>query len=103
MVKHYLIEIDYLVPVETLGDTIRKHRECLQVGYDLGWILLSGPRVPATGGVLIARAHSLIEIQAFFENDPYHLQGLATHKFSEFLPVKHQGFLKDWITSEPSL
>jgi len=100
--KHFLIEIEYLVSVEALGDAILKHRQFLQTGYELGRILLSGPRVPATGGVLIARALSLEEIKAFFEDDPYKILGLARHNFIEFNPVKHQDFLKGWVSGEPS-
>jgi len=99
--KHFLVEIDYLVPVESLGDAIRQHREFLQSGYDRGWILLSGPRVPATGGVLIARAPTLEALETYFRDDPYHVQGLAVHRFSEFNPVKRQGFIENWVVGEP--
>lgn len=98
--KHFLVQIHYTVPVESLGDAIRLHREFLQLGYDRGWLLMSGPRVPANGGIVIARAPSQQELEDFFADDPYKLSGLATHTFVEFNPVKHQPFLAEWITGE---
>ncbi|MHB0967040.1 MAG: NUDIX domain-containing protein [Bellilinea sp.] len=96
--KHFLVHIQYKVPVEQLGDTVRQHREFLQVGYERGWLLMSGPREPKTAGIVVARAPSREELAGFFENDPYKVMGLADHEFTEFDPVKFQPFLTDWVT-----
>lgn len=96
--KHFMVEITYKLPIEQLGEIIPAHRAFLQTGYDCGWLLASGPQVPRTGGIAIARAPSLEAIKAFFENDPYHLQNVAEHRFVEFEPVKRQPFLEDWVT-----
>jgi len=98
--KHFLVEINYLVPAETIGETVVEHRAFLQTGYDRGLLLISGPRVPRTGGVVIARAGSLQEIQEFFRDDPYQQKGLAAYTFTEFDPVKRQPFLEDWATGK---
>lgn len=96
--KHFLVYIQYKVPVEQLGDAIRLHREFLQIGYDRGWLLMSGPRNPKTGGIIVARAPSREELASFFEDDPYKVMGLADHEFTEFDPVRFQPFLADWVT-----
>jgi uncharacterized protein YciI len=95
--KHFLVDIQYLVPVEQLSEILPDHRAFLRTGYDRGILLLSGPREPRTGGIAIARAESLEDIQAFFSNDPYQLKNVATHVFIEFNPVLHQPWLEDWI------
>ncbi|MCU0493441.1 MAG: YciI family protein [Chloroflexaceae bacterium] len=95
--KHFLVEITYSVPFEQLSQVVPEHRAFLQTGYDKGWLLCSGPLVPKTGGLVVARAPSLDALQAFFTNDPYHQQGLATYRFAEFEPVKHQPLLADWV------
>lgn len=97
--KHYLVQIDYTIPVEALGDAIQRHRDFLQTGYERGWLLMSGPRNPADGGVVIARAPSREALEAFFKDDPYQVAGLANHTFTEFNPVKFQPFMEDWIKS----
>ncbi len=96
--KHFIVEIKYLVPVEQLGETVAEHRQFLRGGYERGLFLLSGPKVPRTGGLLVARAESLEALQAFLEGDPYKQKGLAEHSYVEFDPVLRQGFLEDWVT-----
>ena len=97
--KHFLVEIHYLVPAEQLADTVVEHRAFLQTGYDQGILLLSGPQIPRTGGIVIARASSLEALQLFFSNDPYQVKELASYRWVEFQPVKHQLFLSDWVNS----
>jgi uncharacterized protein YciI len=97
--QHFLIEITYTLPIEEIGEgNINEHRQFLQKGYERGLLLMSGPQEPPLGGVVIARAESLEEIQAFFESDPYRQRSLATYRFVAFRPVKHAGFMEDWVT-----
>ena len=95
--KHFLVDINYLLPFEQIADILQDHRAFLQTGYDKGILLMSGPREPRTGGYVIARAESQAALEAFFENDPYKIKKVATHSFVEFNPVKFQPWLDDWI------
>ncbi|MDR3575911.1 MAG: YciI family protein [Anaerolineaceae bacterium] len=97
--KHFIIEINYLVPAEQLGDITNQHRVFLQGGYDQGWLLCSGPRVPRTGGIVVGRAPALEDLQDFFKQDPYQVNGLATYNFIEFQPVKYNPFLEGWVSA----
>jgi uncharacterized protein YciI len=63
--KHYFLEGEHLVPL------IAAHRQFLQQGYDKGRFLVSGPSIPPTGGVLIARAESIEELNAFLADEPF--------------------------------
>jgi uncharacterized protein YciI len=96
--KHFVVEIQYQVPAGQLAETVAEHRAFLQTGYDRGWLLLSGPQNPRVGGMVVARAPSLEELQAFFAADPYKKKGLAAYRFVEFDPVKRQPFMEDWVT-----
>jgi uncharacterized protein YciI len=95
--KHFLIKITYLVPFEQMSEIVPEHRAFLQDGYERSWLLMSGPMSPKTGGIVIARAPSSEEIQAFFANDPYLLKGVASHRIVEFEPVKRQAFIEAWV------
>ena len=99
--KHFIVEINYKIPAEQMADIVAEHRQFLQTGYDQGLLLCSGPRVPRTGGMVVARAASLQEIQQFFEGDPYHQHDVAEHHFVEFEPVKRQEFLEAWVAGKP--
>jgi len=99
--QHFMIEITYTLPIEEIGEgNINEHRQFLQGGYARGMLLMSGPQEPPRGGIVIARAESLEQIQAFFENDPYRLRNLASYRFTAFRPVKHAAFLEEWVSGK---
>src|SRR5512145_824240 len=98
--KHFVILTTFTKPFEEFGEMVGHHRAFLQKGYDRGWLLCSGPQNPKVGGVIIARAPSLEELQQFFTDDPYQINGLATYQFIEFEPVKRQIFLEAWASGD---
>ena len=96
--KHFIIRIDYLVPLQKIEAILSEHRQFLQEGYDEGILLFSGPMNPRTGGIVGARSESVEEIQKFFSRDPFYTNKAAEYSFTEFDPVKHQDFLEEWIS-----
>jgi uncharacterized protein YciI len=95
--KHFLVDIHYLIPVDQLADVLPAHRAFLQTGYDMGILLMSGPKEPRTGGFVVARSESQAALEAFFDNDPYEINKVASHTFVEFNPVKFQPWMEEWI------
>jgi uncharacterized protein YciI len=95
--KHCIVEITYTAPMEKIDETVAEHRKYLQIGYDQGMLLCSGPMTPRTGGVVVARSESIDDIKNYFANDPYCLRNFATYRFIEFSPVKHQPLLQEWV------
>lgn len=95
--KFFVCEIVYKAPIEKIEETTLEHRGFLRTGYDKGFILLSGPQVPRTGGIVIAKAESMEAISEFFSSDPYQKKGLAEYTFIEFNPKNYQEFLKGWL------
>ncbi len=98
--KHFLIDIQYTVPMDKIDELLPDHRAFLQTGYDCGYLLCSGPKNPRTGGVVFARAESEDELRRFFEGDPYQQNHAAEYSFIEFNPVKFQPFLEEWIAGK---
>lgn len=98
--KHFLIEITYTAPMSEIDACLVEHREFLQEGYAAGQLLCSGPQMPRTGGVIIARAAELAEIETFFAKDPFQQRKLAEYRFVEFQPVKYQPWLQAWVNGD---
>ncbi|MBP8251206.1 MAG: hypothetical protein KAX40_02500 [Herpetosiphon sp.] len=94
---HFIIEITYTAPLDVIDANVGDHRAFLQTGYDQGWLLCSGPQTPKVGGIIVARAPSREELEAFFHNDPYQQRNLATYRIIEFMAVKRQDFLQTWV------
>jgi uncharacterized protein YciI len=95
--QHFIVIITYRVPDDELGDATVEHRAYLAQGYARRLLLCSGPQVPRTGGIVVARAESRDKLVQFFATDPYQVRGLADYTFIEFNPVFKQDFLADWI------
>lgn len=98
--KHFLVDVTYKAPMETVDAVLPRHREFLAKGYNAGSLLMSGPQNPRTGGLIIARAESLEAVQAFFAQDPYALEHVGEYRFVEFEPVRHQAWLADWVAGK---
>jgi uncharacterized protein YciI len=98
--KHFLIEITYTAPWSQVEPVVPLHRAHLGKGYTDGWLLFSGPMEPRTGGIIIARAPAVQNLQDFFAGDPFQLQGIASYRFVEFTPRLMQPWMKAWVEGD---
>lgn len=96
--KHFIVEFSYTVDADNISHLAEEHKSFLQEGYEKGWLLMSGPIVPKTGGMIIARNKSVDDLREYFRRDPYAIKGLAKYRFVEFVPVKHQNLLESWAS-----
>ena len=70
------------------------HRAFLDEGYKNDFFVVSGPRNPRTGGVIISQLKSRTQLEQIFKQDPFVIQEIADYEFIEFEPVKyHTNFL----------
>jgi uncharacterized protein YciI len=98
--KHFVVEATYAAPIEQVREAYPRHRAWLQKGYELGLFLCSGPKIPPTGGYLVARAQSVEVLQTMFEEEPLNKERLASFTFTEFDPVKRQAWTEDWFSGK---
>lgn len=98
--RHCVVEIIYKAPISKIEELTDSHRAYLQKGYEKGILLVSGPKVPREGGILIAKASSLEEIKSFCEQDPYFVNDAADYRFIEFNPKSYQEILNDWVDNK---
>jgi uncharacterized protein YciI len=82
--KFSFLEGQHLAPFEQRDQNlIAAHRQFLQQGYNKGQFLFSGPSIPPTGGVLIARAGSLEELIELLADEPFCKAGFM--RFSKII------------------
>lgn len=98
--KHFVIRLEYKVPIEKIDTLLVTHREFLDSGYEKKILLSSGPQNPRDGGILIARAESLEAMKEFCKQDPFAKHGFADYHFTEFIPVKYQKDFENWFMPE---
>jgi uncharacterized protein YciI len=95
--KHFMIEMTYLVPFKDIEKILKEHREFLDIGYQKDLLLCSGPQNPRIGGIVFAKANDKDEIIEFFSKDPLQTEKFAKYRYVEFNPVKFNPILKEWI------
>ena len=98
--KNFLIIITYKVPIETVEQHTPAHREYLKSQYAEGRLLMSGPFVPRTAGVLWAQAGEKGEVESMIQADPFYVNEVADWQIIEFKPVMFAESLKGAIEAQ---
>jgi uncharacterized protein YciI len=80
----YVIDIQYTVPLERIDDALERHRAFLQRHFDAGVFIAAGPKVPRTGGVILAARIDRDALDAILRSDPFVTEQLATYTVTEF-------------------
>jgi uncharacterized protein YciI len=76
----------YRKPLEEVDKVAPAHAAWTARHYAAGRILGSGPLVPRTGGLIIAREESREAFLALLAEDPFQQQGIAQYEVFEFTP-----------------
>jgi uncharacterized protein YciI len=64
-----------------------QHIEFLEKYYALGKFVVSGRKVPRSGGVIIVNAKSSAELDDIIKEDPFYKAGVSEYEVTEFLPA----------------
>ncbi|MBH1989796.1 MAG: GTP cyclohydrolase [Alphaproteobacteria bacterium] len=84
----FLVILSYKVDLEKINSFRADHLEFLQNCYDKNLFIISGPKVPRNGGVILARCDSKDMLLAVLEKDPFAINDLADYEVIEFEPTK---------------
>lgn len=94
----YIVILTYKKPIEEIERVTVPHRAFLDTLYAQNILLISGPQVPRTGGILVARGgRTAGELMDILQNDPFYTEGIADYHIIEFNPVKHHEALKELL------
>lgn len=81
-----IIELIYKQPLEIVDKYVKEHREFLQKNYDAGHLVVSGPKNPRVGGIIVAKGDKET-VEAFMKQDPFYVNNIADYNFTEFQSV----------------
>jgi uncharacterized protein YciI len=82
----FVLVLTYTAPLERIDALLSEHRRWLDQQYAAGTFLAPGPRVPRTGGVILARGTSRADLTALVAGDPLAQAGAADYAIVEFQP-----------------
>lgn len=80
----YIIDLNYIVPLEQLDAHMTDHVKYLHRYYKQNKFVASGRKVPRTGGIILALANSKEEVEQIISEDPFYIHKLAEFKITEF-------------------
>lgn len=80
----FVVDLQYIVPMSDVEPHIPGHVEFLNEGFKSGLFLMSGAKVPRTGGMIIAQAANKDALEAQLAKDPFHVEKVAHFQITEF-------------------
>ena len=82
----FVLLLTYVKPLPEVDALMREHVAWLKEHYAAGRFVVSGRRIPRTGGVILARGDDRAEIEALAATDPFVRGGVATCEIVQFRP-----------------
>ena len=98
-VAMFIINLNYIVPLEKLDAHMTEHVKYLHKYYKQNIFVASGRKVPRTGGIILALAGSREEIDQIISEDPFYIHKLAEFTVTEFLTSQYHPDLKKFLTT----
>jgi uncharacterized protein YciI len=93
----FIIDLHYIVPLEQLDEHMAEHVKYLEKYYKADVFIVSGRKVPRTGGIILAQADSKEILEKIIADDPFYKHKLAEFTITEFLASKSHPDLKGLI------
>ncbi|WP_118973190.1 YciI family protein [Taibaiella koreensis] len=81
----FIVDLQYLAPLETIDAALEAHVRFLDEGYASGYFIASGRKEPRTGGIILAVASDKAQLESFLRDDPFYREGLARYTITEFI------------------
>lgn len=84
----FIINLTYKTELDKVDQYINDHIEFLNEQYELGNFLVSGRKVPRTGGIILSKVENETELEKIIGKDPFKINELADYELTEFIPSK---------------
>jgi uncharacterized protein YciI len=89
LVAMFILELTYRPgALELLDSWIPEHYQYIDRHLADGTFLLSGRKVPRTGGVILAQGPDRTAIEWITREDPFRREGLADYTITEIQPTR---------------
>lgn len=85
----FLITVTYTKPLEIIDQHLKAHRDFLEKGYQNNFFIVSGPKNPRTGGIILSQLKNREQLEKILQEDPFFLHDVAQYDIVEFSPVKY--------------
>lgn len=90
----FIIDLNYIAPLDKLDERMGEHMKFLRKYYSLNKFVVSGRKVPRTGGIILCLAKTKEEVDRIMSEDTFISSKLAEYKVTEFLSSQFHPELK---------
>jgi uncharacterized protein YciI len=80
----FVINLNYIAPLEKIDAQMKEHMVFLKKAYAENLFIVSGRKIPRTGGIILATGKSKEEFETLMQQDPFVVKGLAEFTIIEF-------------------
>ncbi len=82
----FIIDITYKVELSQVDEHLEAHIEYLKEQYANGNFIVSGRKVPRTGGIILSNLTIKKELEEILDKDPFKINKVARYTIVEFVP-----------------
>ena len=82
----FIVSLTYISDLEEVDKFLPKHVEYLKAQYIKGNFIVSGRKVPRTGGIILSKMESLEALEKVLDEDPFKIHNVAEYEILEFIP-----------------
>lgn len=90
----FIVSLTYKAELGQVDKFLNEHVDFLKRQYDSGNFILSGRKVPRTGGIIISSIKSKDKLKEVLKRDPFHRESLADYEITEVIPTMSSEELK---------
>lgn len=90
----FTISLTYQVPMSEVDKYIPEHKQFLKDCYEKGIFIASGPKIPRTGGIILASASNREDLDKIIKTDPFYKNKIATYEIIEFSPTMFSNYFE---------
>ena len=80
----FIIELIYTQSLNSIDKHMKEHLQFLNKYYASGNFIMSGRKMPRTGGIIIAKGTTKKAVEKIMKEDPFYKHGLAEFNVIEF-------------------
>lgn len=95
----FIIILTYKKSLVDIEKHLTAHRIFLDNGYRENYFVVSGPKNPRTGGVIVSQLKSMCQVENILKEDPFYIHDVADYEIVEFNPTKHHENFASFIGS----
>ncbi|MGN6837879.1 YciI family protein [Neisseria sp. P0022.S010] len=84
----FIVSLEYIKDLAAVDTYLSEHIAYLERYYQAGVFVMSGRKQQRTGGVILMKASGREQVEKLIAEDPFHREGVAKYKSTDFIPTK---------------